>query len=192
MFKKIWRWFWRPAQRLAWGAIFIFGGFAGIIFWGGFNTAMEYTNTMEFCISCHEMRSTVYEEYKKSTHFKNASGVGAICSDCHVPKAWTPKLIRKIQATNELYHKAMGTISTPEKFEAKRLELAERVWASMKANDSRECRNCHSYENMDFHKQSRRSAEKMQEGIKDGKTCIECHKGIAHKLPAGLDDEDDD
>jgi len=192
MIKTIWRWFWRPAQRLAWGAIFIFGGFAGIIFWGGFNTAMEYTNTMEFCISCHEMRSTVYQEYKKTVHFKNASGVQAVCSDCHVPKAWTPKLIRKIQATNELYHKAVGTISTPEKFEAKRLELAERVWASMKASDSRECRNCHSYENMDFHKQSRRSAEKMQEGIKEGKTCIECHQGIAHKLPAGLDDEDDD
>ncbi len=193
MFKKIWRWFWRPARRFAWGAIFIFGGLAGIIFWGGFNTAMEYTNTMEFCISCHEMRSTVYEEYKKTVHFKNASGVGAICSDCHVPKAWTPKLIRKIKASNELYHKVMGTISTPEKFEAKRLVLAERIWASMKASDSRECRNCHSYDSMDFHKQSRRGAEKMQEGIKNGKTCIDCHQGIAHKLPAELvDDEDDD
>jgi nitrate/TMAO reductase-like tetraheme cytochrome c subunit len=193
MFKKIWKWFWRPAQRFAWGAIFIFGGVAGIIFWGGFNTAMEYTNTMEFCVSCHEMRSTVYEEYKQSVHFKNASGVGAICSDCHVPKAWTPKLIRKIKASNELYHKLIGTISTPEKFEAKRLELAERVWASMKASDSRECRNCHSYETMDFHKQSRRAAEKMQAGLKEGKTCIECHQGIAHKLPASLDgDEDDD
>ncbi|MCP4184163.1 MAG: Denitrification system component NirT [Hyphomicrobiales bacterium] len=192
MFRPIWRWFWRPAQRFAWGVIFIIGGFAGIIFWGGFNTFMEYTNTQEFCISCHEMRSTVYEEYKKTVHFKNASGVQAICSDCHVPKAWTPKLIRKIQAAGELYHKAVGTISTPEKFEAKRLELAERVWASMKASDSRECRNCHSYENMDFHKQSRRGAEKMQEGIKDGKTCIDCHQGVAHKLPAGLDDDDDD
>ena len=191
MFKKIWQWFWRPARRLAWGAIFMLGGVAGIIFWGGFNTAMEYTNTMEFCISCHEMRSTVYEEYKKTVHFKNASGVAAICSDCHVPKAWTPKLIRKIKATNELYHKAVRTISTPEKFEAKRLELAERVWASMKASDSRECRNCHSYESMDFHKQNRRAAEKMQAGLKEGKTCIECHQGIAHKLPAGLDDDDD-
>jgi nitrate/TMAO reductase-like tetraheme cytochrome c subunit len=193
MFKKIWQWFWRPSHRFAWGAIFIFGGVAGIIFWGGFNTAMEYTNTMEFCVSCHEMRSTVYEEYKQSVHFKNASGVRAICSDCHVPKAWTPKLIRKIKASNELYHKLIGTISTPEKFEAKRLELAERVWASMKASDSRECRNCHSYETMDFHKQRRRAAEKMQAGLKEGKTCIECHQGIAHKLPASLDgDEDDD
>jgi nitrate/TMAO reductase-like tetraheme cytochrome c subunit len=99
-------------------------------------------------------------------------------------------MVRKIQASNELFHKIMGTISTREKFEAKRLELAEHVWASMMENDSRECRNCHSYESMDFHKQGRRAQEKMQEGLKQGKTCIECHKGVAHKLPADYDDDD--
>ena len=158
------------------------------------NRKHKFVTTSDRILVSREVKALILEineEYKKTTHFKNASGVQAICSDCHVPKAWTPKLIRKIQATGELYHKVVGTISTPEKFEAKRLELAERVWASMKASDSRECRNCHSYENMDFHKQSRRGAEKMQEGIKDGKTCIECHQGVAHKLPAGLDDDDD-
>ena len=91
--------------------------------------------------------------------------------------------MRKIQASNELYHHCCGTIDTPEKFEAKRAELAEHVWATMKANDSRECRNCHSWEAMDFHKQTPRAREKMHEGRKEGKTCIECHKGIAHSLP---------
>ncbi len=192
MLKKLWRWFWQPTARFAWGAIFIVGGLAGIIFWGGFNTFMEYTNTMQFCVSCHEMRATVLPEYKKSVHFQNASGVRVICSDCHVPKQWTAKLVRKIKATNELYHKLAGSISTPEKFEAKRLELAKRVWAEMEANDSRNCRNCHSYAAMDFHKQSRRSAEKMREAVKEKKTCIECHKGIAHKLPVDPDEDDDD
>ena len=37
----------------------------GVIFWGGFNTSMEVTNTMDFCISCHEMEENVYQEYKK-------------------------------------------------------------------------------------------------------------------------------
>lgn len=181
--KKVWNWFWGPSAKYGWGAIFIFGGIAGILFWGGFNTAMEKTNTLEFCISCHEMEQVVYQEYKESVHFKNASGVKAICSDCHVPKAWGPKLIRKIQASNEIFHKLMGTVDTVEKFKEHRLEMAERVWATMKATDSRECRNCHSFEDMDFHKQTRRASEKMQEGMKDGKTCIDCHKGIAHKLP---------
>lgn len=192
MIKRLWIWFWLPSARWARGAIFLMGGIAGIIFWGGFNTAMEHTNTLEFCVSCHEMRSTVYKEYKKSVHYQNPSGVRVICSDCHVPKDWTAKLIRKIRATNELFHKLAGSINTPEKFEAKRLELAERVWASMKASDSRECRNCHSYQAMAFHKQSRRASEKMREAFESGKTCIECHKGIAHKKPTSPDDEGDD
>ena len=164
-------------------ALLLVGGVAGVIFWGGFNTFMEHTNTMEFCISCHEMKSTVYEEYRKSPHFSNPSGVRATCPDCHVPKEWIPKLKRKIQATNELFHHFRGTIDTKEKFEALRGEMAERVWAVMKANDSHECRNCHSWEAMDFHKQTPRAREKMEEARKDGKTCIECHKGIAHTLP---------
>src|SRR5579864_7111046 len=107
---------------------------------------MEYTNRLEFCISCHEMRDTVFAEYQKSVHYMNALGVRAICSDCHVPHDWTAKLIRKVQATNELNHKLVGTVSTPEKFEAHRLELARSVWATMTARNSQECRNCHSFE----------------------------------------------
>lgn len=192
MIRRIWSWFWHPSGRFPWGGIFIAGTVAGILFWGAFNTFMDYTNTLSFCVSCHEMRDTVFAEYKKSAHYSNPSGVRVICSDCHVPKSWTAKLVRKIKATNELYHKLAGTISTPEKFEAKRLQLAESVWNSMLESDSRECRNCHSYQAMDFHKQSRRAKEKMEEAATDGKTCIECHKGIAHKKPANPDDEDDD
>jgi nitrate/TMAO reductase-like tetraheme cytochrome c subunit len=156
---------------------------AGLVFWGGFNTAMEATNSMAFCISCHEMRDNVYREYVKSPHYTNASGVRATCADCHVPREWGPKLVRKIQASNELFHHLRGTIDTAEKFEAKRAELAEHVWATMKANDSHQCRNCHSWEAMDFHRQTPRAREKMEEGRRDGKTCIDCHKGIAHTLP---------
>ena len=132
----------------------------GVIFWGGFNTSMEMTNTMEFCISCHEMEENVYREYTKTTHFANRSGVRASCSDCHVPDPWVHKVVRKVQASRELLHKALGSIDTPEKFDLKRLQLAKNVWRAMKATDSRECRNCHSYAAMDFHKQTRRAAEK--------------------------------
>ena len=172
----------RWPSRVA-ATLFVLGGVVGVVFWGGFNTAMEATNSLEFCISCHEMKNTVYEEYKKSPHYTNASGVRAVCSDCHVPKEWTAKLARKIQASNELYHHFRGTIDTPEKFNDKRAELAQHVWDTMKANDSRECRNCHSWDAMDFHKQTPRSREKMEEGRKEGKTCIDCHKGVAHTLP---------
>ena len=73
----------------------------GVIFWGGFNTAMEATNTLEFCISCHEMEENVYKEYTKTVHYANRSGVRATCSDCHVPDPWVHKFVRKVRATNE-------------------------------------------------------------------------------------------
>ena len=187
--KRIWHWFWRPSRDYAWGGIFIVGGVAGIVFWGGFNTFMEYTNTLEFCISCHEMEQNVYLEYKKTIHYENRTGVRVICADCHVPKEWTPKLIRKIKASNELFHKVMGSINTKEKFEAKRLAMAERVWTTMEANDSHECRNCHSFEAMDFKKQKKRPRKKHPKAMKEGKTCIDCHKGVAHKLPEGYEED---
>src|ERR1700688_2852055 len=178
--QRIWAFFRRPSS-MAWSSLFIAGGVAGILFWGGFNWALELTNTEAFCVSCHEMRDNVYQELQKTIHWKNRSGVRAICSDCHVPKPWIYKIKRKIQASNEVLHKILGTIDTREKFEAHRLELAERVWASMKASNSRECRNCHSVEHMDPAKQRAASvAANMPLAIKNGLTCIDCHKGIAH------------
>jgi len=157
---------------------------AGILFWGGFNTAMEWTNREAFCISCHEMEENVYKEYRNTIHFSNRSGVRATCPDCHVPKDWTHKILRKIQASNELWHHFLGTVDTPEKFNAERLQLAQNEWRRMKGTDSRECRNCHNFEYFDYSIQGRRSTRMHQEGFSEGKTCIDCHKGIAHQLPA--------
>lgn len=153
----------------------------GVIFWGGFNTGMEATNTMSFCISCHEMEENVYQEYKGTIHDSNRSGVRAGCPDCHVPRPWFYKIKRKIQASNELLHKALGTIDTPEKFEAKRLQLAKNEWKRMKASDSRECRNCHEISTMDPAAQKPRARKQHYNAMKEGQTCIDCHKGIAHK-----------
>lgn len=171
------------------GSLIIGGFVAGVIFWGGFNTAMEATNTESFCISCHEMEENVYQEYQETIHYENRSGVRATCPDCHVPKPWIHKMVRKIQASNELFHKALGTIDTPEKFEAKRLKLARNVWKTMKETDSRECRNCHDYESMDFVAQQRRAVSRHSKGLEEGKTCIDCHKGIAHSLPAMYEED---
>jgi len=164
------------------------GGFAGgIIFWGGFNTALEATNTLEFCIGCHEMNSTVYPEYKQTIHYSNRTGVRAVCSDCHVPKDWTHKMIRKIEASGEVWGKITGVIDTPEKFEAKRYELATRAWTRMVTTDSIECRNCHHIDSMDPTKQTEKAQKRHAKAKREGKTCIECHFGIAHKEPVGAD-----
>jgi cytochrome c-type protein NapC len=182
----------RPSAKYSLLSLLVVGFFSGIFFWGGFNTAMEATNTLEFCIGCHEMRDNVYQEYKKTIHYSNRTGVRAVCSDCHVPKDWTHKMMRKIQASKEVWGKITGIIDTPEKFEAHRLQLAENEWARMKASDSRECRNCHSFDGMDTEKQKLRGAKMHKIGIAEKKTCIDCHKGIAHNKPKGMKEDDDE
>jgi len=183
-------WWRRTTTRYSVLAVVMMGFAAGIIFWGGFNTVVEATNTETFCIGCHEMRDNVYKEYKETIHYSNRTGVRAVCSDCHVPKEWVPKMIRKVQASRELYGKVVGTIDTQEKFEAKRLTLAEREWARMKANNSLECRNCHSLQSMDVEKQKPRASKSHALAIKNNETCIDCHKGIAHHKPKGMKEED--
>lgn len=179
-------WLFGRKSRKAWWALIGIALLIGVASWRGFEAFVEYSDSLEFCVSCHEMNQLVYPEYKETIHYKNRTGVRVICSDCHVPKPWTQKMVRKIKASNELWHKMMGSIDTPEKFEAKRLELAENVWAQLDATNSQECRNCHAYEAMDFHKQKRQASRSMQRAAKRGKNgnnCIECHKGVAHKLP---------
>jgi cytochrome c-type protein NapC len=154
------------------------------VFSGGFNTALEVTNTEKFCIGCHEMRDNVFVELQPTIHYTNRSGVRATCPDCHVPHNWSDKIARKLQASKEVWGTLFGTIATREKFLEKRLELAQHEWARFKANNSLECRNCHNLNSMDFTRQSNRAAQAHSTELASGsKTCIDCHKGIAHRLP---------
>ena len=184
--RRLFKWFATPIGAVSLGFALVVSFVVGVVFWGGFHWAMEMTNTEKFCVSCHEMRDNVYAEYEGTVHQNNSSGVRATCPDCHVPKEWGPKIIRKIQASKELYgHFITGVIDTPEKFEDHRLYLASRVWTAMKKTDSRECRNCHKFDYMDFTQQENRAAENHQKALDQGKTCIDCHQGIAHQLPEG-------
>ena len=97
---------------------------------------------------------------------------------------WTSKIARKIQASKEVWGTIFGTINTREKFLDKRLELAQHEWTRLKTNNSLECRNCHNLNSMDFTRQSQRAMQMHSTDLASGaKTCIDCHKGIAHRLP---------
>ena len=190
-FRKIWQTLKKPSAKYSLLAISSISFVLGIIFWGGLNTGMEMTNTLEFCITCHEMRDTVYKEYKETIHYSNRTGVRAICSDCHVPKDWVHKVIRKSQASFEVWGKITGTIDTPEKFEAKRMQLATHEWERMKDSNSRECRNCHNFDAMSSELQKQTPYKKHMKAKEEGKTCIDCHKGIAHQLPKEYEEPED-
>ncbi len=155
---------------------------AGVIFTVLFNAGLAYTNTQEFCTSCHSMKVNL-EELKETPHFKSASGVAAICSDCHVPRAFLPKMKAKILAYKDVLHEILGTINTREKYEARRREMANRVWARMKVTDSSECRSCHAWDSMDLSEQDKTARKRHGRARDEGRTRIDCHKGITHEEP---------
>ncbi len=177
----------RKKLILGFAVIFV----AGIVFAGLFNAGLAHTNTTEFCTSCHSMQKNL-EELQQSTHWQNASGVHAGCADCHVPQPFIPKMIAKVMAAKDVYHEFMGTIDTPEKYEAQRWNMASRVWEKMKATDSRECRSCHEYAHMDLAAQDRSARSRHSNAPDKGDTCIDCHKGIVHAMPEEPDEVDPD
>ena len=173
----------RRRKRLLLFALFFI--FVGILLFVTAKAAVDHTNTLEFCISCHEMKSNNYNEYKDTVHAKNRTGVKATCSVCHVPHDFLGTVVRKLEASNDLYKHFTGAIDTPEKFEAHRLELAKRVWHHMKSTNSQECRGCHDVATMDPEQQGKTAQKQHQKLLSGDKTCIDCHFGIAHKEPAG-------
>ncbi len=180
---NLWRTLTKPAQYLTLGTVSITAFVMGVIFWGGFNTALEATNTEEFCISCHSMKSNPYQELQQTVHWSNHSGVRATCPDCHVPHSWSRKIARKIEASSDVWGWMFQTVNTEEKFENKRLEMATREWARFERDDSLACKGCHDYKSMKWDSMSKLAQKQMKRAAEKDQSCVDCHKGIAHTLP---------
>lgn len=161
------------------------GLLVGLGFVGSTSAVLIATGTEKFCATtCHEMENNVYAEFKGTIHDVNSSGVRATCVDCHVPRTGIPLYFRKINAARDLWgHFVTGSINTREKFEAKRYEMAVRVWTYMKQSGSRECKACH---NMDKAETSSEKAQVRHARAKaENMACIDCHYAIAHNEPEG-------
>ena len=182
---RLWRLIANPSSYYSFGAILLYGFGLGIVFWGGFHWMIELSNTETFCVSCHEHSEYTMPEVAASKHYSNAEGIRAACYDCHVPRDWLHKVTTKIYVTRELFHHLAGTIDSHDKYEAKRAVLAQHVWQLMRDSGSRECRNCHDYGSMNLKAQEGLAARQHQLAADRGVSCIDCHMGVAHKLPPG-------
>ena len=186
MWGKFWQKLWQ--QHNKWWLLGIpLGGFLmlglGAIGLGVTNFVVHETSSTEFCFSCHSHETNIRAEYEASSHFANRTGVRAACSDCHLPKDnWFELMATKVIVSADIIPELTGKLDTPEKWEEHRREMAEKVWADFRENDSRYCRSCHIDTAM---KNNSPMAERMHAMARDkGKTCIDCHKGLVHKLPS--------
>ncbi len=181
-------WLWRRPQRWfllgipAGGLLaFIVGISVAAVSVGG----LHYTSTEAFCTSCHEMAAP-FQEYQHSPHFVNEFGIQATCADCHIPPSFLAGVLRHVESgVTDAWGHITFKLSTPAKYEAHRLALAQDVWKELKANNSAECRSCHTPAAMAFDKQPAAAANEHKSMAREGTTCIDCHKGIAHVLPQG-------
>ena len=169
----------RPSPSHSVLALVAVGIVLGVFAVIAFDTTLHATSTEEFCISCHEMK-TPYAQLQTTAHYNNAYGVQATCSDCHLPKEFVPKMIRKVEAAREVWGTITGVIDTPEKYAAHTPVMKAREIARLQANDSQECRNCHDTEHMQADLQSKMAQRFHQPKRMKDKTCIDCHAGIAH------------
>lgn len=195
--KRLWAWLASPSARTPLGVLLALGFVVGIFFIGTFHFVMSATNSMDLCLGCHEMQ-WIFDEYKETTHYTNKSGVRATCADCHVPRdknfgGWIDKIVAKfVIGTKDIYAHAMGKYPDKKTWNAGREHMAESVTAYMQSRKSAECRTCHSFEAMNFGEQDRQASNKHRRGLEEGKTCIDCHAGVAHKLPEDLEDEEEE
>ena len=147
-----------------------------------FDGVMHATSTEDFCgSSCQEM-STPLQALRQTAHYSNAHGIGVSCADCHIPKEFGPKMLRKIEASREVWGHVTGLIDTPQKYAAHRPAMRERELNRLRASDSRECRNCHRVDRMDFAAQSRAVRRYHRDMESRGKTCVDCHTEVAHPV----------
>lgn len=162
----------------------LFAGLVAVAVLGiSFVVAEEFNirgNSTGFCISCHSMNAYVYEEFKQSKHFTNASGVRPECGQCHVAKRFWPAVYDHMMGTHDLISEYTNDWSDPANFEAKRTKMAEKARLKIFAEDSHTCRECHKFEAI---APTRKRGERAHEDarVKGNTNCIACHYNLVHK-----------
>jgi formylglycine-generating enzyme len=157
------------------GKLLLISGFIlGIAFYTSGKYVLKITATNTFCDACHTHPHAM-ESYKKSSHFKNESGVVTHCADCHLPPEGMAYLTEK---TRLGLRDAYGTVFKDVKrinWEAKsRLENA--VHFTFDAS----CSKCHTdlfsknltAKGVDAHVYYMKNMDKVR--------CINCHLYVGH------------
>ncbi|UCH53380.1 MAG: NapC/NirT family cytochrome c [Pseudomonadota bacterium] len=167
--------------RYSWLWLLLIGAVIGALVVIGSGVMVYATGTNDFCAgACHSMQFP-FAEYQQSKHYMNHSGVRASCADCHIPHEYPQKLIHKaISGVRDVYAEFRGVIDTREKYEALRGEMAVRERERLRARGSAECRHCHAIDAMWLKVQNPYVARAHRLSLEHDRTCIDCHRGVAH------------
>ncbi|PLR79461.1 nitrate reductase [Bacillus sp. V3-13] len=129
------------------------GVFAGIIVSAVTVKTLAYTDSADFCQSCHIM-TNVHESFTDSTHAKLA------CADCHLPhESKAGKLMYKAKAgMTHVYYNTIGSSKVPDVIHA--TESSGEVI-------NQNCIDCHES-----------TLDNVSHDAKD--SCSSCHQAVPH------------
>ncbi|WP_407644361.1 NapC/NirT family cytochrome c [Ferrimonas aestuarii] len=163
------------------GAIGFFGG----------QTVLHATSSDAFCMSCHSNHS-LKDEVMASAHGNNKAGITVQCQQCHLPPDPVRYLVKKIIVSKDLYgYLTIDGFNTQEWLDENRKEQADLALDYLRSIDSDTCQSCHTnvYENQpeSMKKMAKKmhamNFKKLQTKPEKYKTCVDCHKGVAHPYP---------
>ncbi|HEX5128962.1 MAG TPA: NapC/NirT family cytochrome c [Usitatibacter sp.] len=182
--RRTWRSLTSPSTRWSVLSLLLLGILIGFVAVVGTQVMVYVTGTDQFCgYACHSMQ-WVAKEHAQSVHAVNRTGVKAGCHDCHIPHNYPELLVYKAKAgIRDVIGEMRGVISTEEKFKKERLSMARNVWEEYRGNNSRACRTCHQFSKEMLAKQKEEVRPIHEAVIAGNGTCIDCHKGVAHKAP---------
>jgi len=178
--QRLWRALRSPSNHWSILSLAALGALVGVFGIVTLNVALHATASNTFCAACHAQNAAL--DWEQSSHYRNRTGFIAGCGDCHVPQNFFARMAREGRVPREILSQFSGKISTPEKYEAHRLAMAQNEWARLRKNNSQECRDCHRVGAMAD--SGNPSVSVMHRtGLRSGQTCIDCHKGVAHIAP---------
>ena len=177
-------------SALHWSVILLIalGITVGVAAAGATTWMVNATSSDNFCATaCHSMQWAA-AAYGRAPHYANPHGVRASCADCHIPFESRPATpfqyiigtiwTKEVSGTHDAIAELRGTISTEEKWQARRPQLAADVEAWFRRTNYETCKGCHRLDAvtgpaLDIH------ADLIKAGPVD---CVQCHADVGHKF----------
>ena len=174
----------RPSVHFSLGFLAVGGFIGGIVFWGGFNTAMELTNTEAFCTGCHEMRDNVFAGAQE--HDPLHQPLRRARQVLRLPCA--ARLDRQDGAQDAGVEGSLGQDLRHDRHAREvRREAARARPARVGAVQGQRLARVPQLPRLRLHglhaAEPARAEHALDVPRTGEKTCIDCHKGIAHRLP---------
>ncbi|QSX33729.1 NapC/NirT family cytochrome c [Shewanella avicenniae] len=185
-----WRALFKPSAKFSILSLLVIGIVVGVVGYFATQQTLHATSSDAFCMSCHSNHS-LRDEVMASAHGNGRAGVTVQCQDCHLPHNPVKYLVKKIIVSKDLYgFLTIDGFNTQAWLDENRKEQADHALKYFRSNDSDNCQHCHTRIYTNQPESMKTIAKKMHEmNFKKEedkrKTCVDCHKGVAHVYPKG-------